>query len=56
MRIEIITQVSNKSFKASRLLYVPPGLTFKNSTWCSHCVYVFCADLTADNYFRFTQH
>jgi hypothetical protein len=23
-------------FKASRFLYVPPGLIFKNSTWFSH--------------------
>jgi len=28
-------------FRASRLLYVPSGLTLKNSTWCSHCVNVF---------------
>ena len=25
-------------FKAYRFLYVPPGLTFRNSTWCSICV------------------
>ena len=24
---------------------IPPGLTYKNSTWCSHCVYVFCGEL-----------
>ena len=24
---------------------MPPGLTFNNSTWCSHCVCVFCTDL-----------
>jgi len=27
-------------------LYVPPGLTLKNSTFCPHsCIYVFCMDL-----------
>ena len=28
-------------FKAGRFLYVPPGLTFKNSTWRSLCVELF---------------
>ena len=28
-------------FKAYRFLYVPLGLTFKNSTWCSLCVECF---------------
>ena len=28
-------------FKAQRFLYVPPGLTFKNSTWHSLCVVPF---------------
>ena len=28
-------------FKALRFLYVPPGLTFKNSTWPSLCVECF---------------
>ena len=28
-------------FKAQRFLYVPPGLTFKNSKWCSLCVECF---------------
>ena len=31
--------------KAWLLLYVPPGLTFKNSKFCSHFMYVFCMDL-----------
>jgi len=40
-------------FKALRLLYLPPGLTLKNSTLCSHCVYVFffCTDLTTNSDF-----
>jgi len=24
------------------------SLTFKNSTWCSHCVYVFCTNVTTN--------
>jgi len=28
-------------FKAYRLLYVPPGLTFKNFVCQLHCIYVF---------------
>ena len=36
--------------------YVPPGLILKNSTWCSHCVYVSCTDITADSDFCLTQH
>jgi len=43
-------------FKASRLLYVPPGLTLKNSTWFSYYVYVFCMDLRTDSDFCRTQH
>ena len=35
------------------LLYVPPGLKLKNSTFCTHthtqCVYVFCVDLKRRN-------
>jgi len=29
----------NKPFKAQGLLYVPPGLTFKNFTICPLCVF-----------------
>ena len=29
------------TFKACLQLYIPPGLTFKNSTWWLHSVYVF---------------
>ena len=36
-------------FKARRLLYVRPGLTIRNSTWCPHCVYVFCTDLRTNS-------
>ena len=30
-----------KRFKAKRFLYVPPGLKFKHSIWCSLCVECF---------------
>jgi len=43
-------------FKATRMLYIPPGLSLKNSTRCSHCVYVFCTDLTTNSDFCLTQH
>jgi len=35
--------------KAYRFLYVPPGITLKNSTWCSLCVecFVHISELTA---------
>ena len=38
-------------FKAYRLLYVPPGSTFKNSTWCSLCTacFVQISEQTATN-------
>jgi len=29
------------TFQILRLIYLPTGLTFKNSTWCSHCICVF---------------
>jgi hypothetical protein len=44
------------TFTASRLLYVPPGVTLKNSTTCSHYVYVFCTDLRRNSDFCPTQH
>jgi len=31
-------RVKNYPFKAWRFLYVPPGLTLRNSTWCSLCL------------------
>jgi len=31
--------------KVLRLFQVPPELTFNNSAWCSHCVWVFSMDL-----------
>jgi hypothetical protein len=34
-----------------RLLYVPPGLIFKNSTWCSHWACVLCPELKTNSDF-----
>jgi hypothetical protein len=40
------------SCKAQWLLYVPPALTFNNSTFCPHSIYVFGVDLrTMNDYF-----
>jgi hypothetical protein len=36
------------------VLYVPPGLTLKNSNCCSHCIYVFCTALRKNGDFCFT--
>jgi len=37
------------------LLYLPPGLTLRNSTLCSHCVhfilFIFFTDLTTNSDF-----
>jgi len=30
---------------------VPPGLEFKNRTWWSHCVCMFCKDLRTSSEF-----
>jgi len=38
------------------LLYVPPGLIFRNSTRCSHCVYGFCTGLRTNSYFCVVQY
>jgi len=35
-----------KPFKVQWVLYVPPGLTFRNSTFCPHCVYMCSAWIT----------
>jgi len=36
-----VTQCNFFTFKAYRFLYVPPGSTFRNSTWYSLCVRCF---------------
>jgi len=43
-------------FKAYRLLYLPPGLKLKNSTWLSHCIYVFCVALRTNSNICFMHH
>jgi len=42
--------------KAWLLLYVPPGLTFKNSKFCLHYVYVYCMDLRTNSDLCHLQH
>ena len=38
-------------------LYVPPGLTFTNSTFCPHsCIYVFCVDPRTNSDLCHLQH
>jgi len=34
---------------------LPPALTLKNSTWCSHC-WVFCKYLRTDSDLCFVRH
>jgi hypothetical protein len=43
--------LSHLPFKAYWLLHAPPGLTVSNPTFCPHCIYVFCVDLTTDSDF-----
>ena len=37
-------------------LYVPPGLTFSNTTFCPHCICVFCVDLRTNSDYFPIQH
>jgi hypothetical protein len=49
--------VASQSFKAQWLLYVPPGLTFNNSTFCPNSViYVFYVDLRTNSDYFPIQH
>jgi hypothetical protein len=50
------TYIMINLLKPSGKLYVPPGLTLKNSTWCPHCVYVFCTDLRTNSNFCLIKH
>ena len=43
-------------FTAYWLKYVTPGLTFKNSTYRLHCIYMFCVDLSTNSYYIPIQH
>ena len=45
----------NIIFKASWLMYVPPALTFQNSTFFLQCIYMFCMDLRTNSEFWSTQ-
>ena len=43
-------QISYFTSKAQWSLYIPPDLTFSNSTFCPHsCIYVFCVDLRTNS-------
>jgi len=43
-------------FKACQLLYVPPGLTLKNSACWLHCIYVFYMDLRTNSFICLIHH
>jgi hypothetical protein len=43
-------------FKAYQVFYVPTGLTFKNSTWCSLFGWAFYTDLRTESCFCFIRH
>ena len=48
--------LSNR-LKAQWLLYVPPGYSFSNSTFCPHsCIYVFCVGMRANSDYFPIQH
>jgi len=42
---ELHVKLQYQKIKAYRLLYVPPGLTLKNSARWLLCIYVFCVAL-----------
>ena len=44
------------TFKACRLRDTPTGLTFKNCTFCPHCIYVFCIYLRTNSDLCHLQH
>jgi hypothetical protein len=62
--VEYIAVLSKRSSQQNRmfllrltcLLYVPPALTFKNSVFCPHCIYVFCVDLRTNSDYFSIQH
>jgi hypothetical protein len=39
------------SLRGNINLLKPSGLTLTNSTWCSHCIYVFCTDFRTNSKF-----
>jgi len=43
-------------FKAYHILHVLPSLTFKNSAWLLHCIYVFCMDHRTNSTFCLIHH
>jgi hypothetical protein len=43
-------------FKAFWLRDAPTGLTFKNFTFCPHCIYVFCVSLRTNSDFCPVEH
>jgi hypothetical protein len=51
-RFVIFIQIRTyQPFKAYRCLDAPTGLTFNNSTFCPHCIYVFCIYLRTNTGF-----
>ena len=43
-------------FKAYGIRDAPPVLTFNNSTFCPHCIYVFCIYLRTNSNLRHLHH
>jgi hypothetical protein len=43
-------------FKTVYILHIPPGVTFNNSTFCPHCIYVFCVGLRTNSHYFPIQH
>ena len=54
LAVFITTDFHQRLFTAQRL--VPPGLTFTNSTFCAHSVYMFCVDLRTNSDYFPIQH
>jgi hypothetical protein len=54
--IRIATRPMINPLKPSCNFTYHQGLTLKNSTWCPHCVYVFCTDLRTNSNFCLITH
>jgi len=56
MHATSVNSVDCQHFKAHGSLYIPPALTFKNSTFCLHCLFVFNMILTTISDYFPQQH
>jgi len=51
--MELLVKLAD-AFKPQWSLYVPPGLTITNSTFCPHSVFVLCGSENKQQLFPYT--